>query len=174
MPLAAVLWNGGISFGGVISFIFADLIILPIVNIHRKYYGGRMSLYLLAVSYLAMAMAGFLIGLVFQLLGIAPTHHAVQALQSHPEWNYTSFLNIASLALLAVLSWRFLTTGGPAMLAVMDVAPLQAGTVRDPVCGMTVDSAATTEHAEHEGRTYHFCSSGCREAFEREPTHYAA
>ncbi|HZU16507.1 MAG TPA: permease, partial [Candidatus Dormibacteraeota bacterium] len=66
VPLAAVLWNGGMSFGGVISFIFADLIILPIVNIHRRYYGGRASLYLLVVSYLAMALAGLLIELAFQ------------------------------------------------------------------------------------------------------------
>src|SRR5437867_4042983 len=75
VPLAAVLWNGGISFGGVISFIFADLIILPILNIYRKYYGGRMSLYLLAGSYVATALAGFLVGGAFQLLELAPINH---------------------------------------------------------------------------------------------------
>src|SRR3989442_3676456 len=95
VPLAAVLWNGGISFGGVISFIFADLIILPILNIYRKYYGGRMSLYLFAVSYAAMALAGFLIGLAFQATGLAPSHHTVQVLSSRPEWNYTTFLDLA-------------------------------------------------------------------------------
>src|SRR5437763_14916052 len=67
VPLAAVLWNGGISFGGVIAFVFADLIIIPIINIYRKYYGGRLALYLLVVSYAAMVAAGFLIGLAFNI-----------------------------------------------------------------------------------------------------------
>src|SRR5205814_3149554 len=75
VPLAVVLWNGGISFGGVVSFIFADLIILPILNIYRKYYGGRTSLYLLAASYAPMALAGFLFCAAFALLGLVPTHH---------------------------------------------------------------------------------------------------
>src|SRR5439155_263406 len=100
VPLAVVLWNGGISFGGVISFLFADLIILPILNIYRKYYGGRTSLYLLAVSYVAMALAGFLVGGAFQLLGIAPVHHHVAVFETRPSWNYTSFLDIAFLLLM--------------------------------------------------------------------------
>ncbi|HEV2218640.1 MAG TPA: permease [Candidatus Dormibacteraeota bacterium] len=123
VPLAAVLWNGGISFGGVISFLFADLIILPVLNIYRKYYGGRMSLYLLGASYVAMALAGFLIGLLFQVFGIAPTHAHVTVVYATPSWNYTTFLNIAFLVLIAVLGWRFLTTGGPAMIRSMSVAP---------------------------------------------------
>ena len=123
VPLAAVLWNGGISFGGVVSFIFADLIILPIVNIHRKYYGGRVSLYLLGVSYLAMALAGFLVEVAFQALGIVPPHFHVAVFESHPQWNYTTFLNLGFLALAAVLGWRFLTTGGLDMLRMMEAAP---------------------------------------------------
>jgi uncharacterized protein len=127
VPLAAVLWNGGISFGGVISFIFADLIILPIVNIHRKYYGGRMSLYLLGVSYMAMALAGFLVQLAFQALGIVPQHFRVTVFESHPSWNYTTFLDVAFLVLMAVLGWRFLTTGGRDMLRMMS-APARRAT----------------------------------------------
>jgi len=123
VPLAAVLWNGGISFGGVISFLFADLIILPILNIYRKYYGARMSLYLLLVSYIAMAVAGFVIGLAFNVLGIAPSHAHVAVINATPSWNYTTFLNIAFLLLITALAWRFLTTGGPAMLRSMSVAP---------------------------------------------------
>jgi uncharacterized membrane protein YraQ (UPF0718 family) len=119
VPLAAVLWNGGISFGGVISFIFADLIILPILDIYRKYYGGRNALYLLAVSYAAMALAGFLIGGLFNLLGLAPAHHQVTALQTAPSWDYATVLNLISLGVIAVLGWRFLRTGGPAMLRAM-------------------------------------------------------
>jgi uncharacterized protein len=126
VPLAAVLWNGGISFGGVISFIFADLIILPIVNIHRKYYGGRMSLYLLGVSYVAMALAGLLVELAFQALGIVPPRFHVAVFESYPTWNYTTFLNIAFLLLVLVLGWRFLTTGGVEMLRMMS-APRQPG-----------------------------------------------
>ena len=119
VPLAVVLWNGGISFGGVISFIFADLLILPILNIYRKYYGARMSLYLLGVSYVAMALAGFLIGGAFQLLGLVPSNHHVAIFETQPAWNYTSFLDIVFLVLMAVMAWRFFTTGGPAMLRAM-------------------------------------------------------
>ncbi|OLB85786.1 MAG: hypothetical protein AUI15_32235 [Actinobacteria bacterium 13_2_20CM_2_66_6] len=123
VPLAVVLWNGGISFGGVISFIFADLIILPILDIYRKYYGGRMSLYLLAASYGAMVVAGFVIGGLFQLLGLVPAHHFIAVFQTRPSWNYTTFLDLAALVLAAVLGWRFLRTGGVEMLRAMNSAP---------------------------------------------------
>jgi len=140
VPLAVVLWNGGISFGGVISFIFADLIILPILNIYRKYYGRRMSLYLLAVSYVAMALAGFLIGVAFNLLGISPPHVHVSALQVGPSWNYTTFLNLAFLLVIAVLLWRFMRTGGPAMLRMMSAPP---------------DHAQHTGHEQHQHEHHH-------------------
>ena len=123
VPLAAVLWSGGISFGGVISFIFADLLILPILNIYRKYYGGRMSLYLLGTSYLAMVLAGLIVGGLFQLLGLVPAHQHIEAFQARPSWNYTTFLDIAALALAVVLGWRFLRTGGREMLRMMEAAP---------------------------------------------------
>ena len=125
VPLAAVLWNGGISFGGVIAFIFADLIIIPILNIYRKYYGGRMALYLLVVSYGAMALAGFLIGLLFKLLGVVPAHRAVIALQAGPSLNYTTVLNVIFLGIMALLGWRFLRTGGLEMLRMMEMPPDQ-------------------------------------------------
>jgi uncharacterized protein len=173
VPLAAVLWSGGISFGGVISFLFADLIILPILNIYRKYYGGRTSLYLLGVSYAAMALAGFLIGGAFQLLGLAPTNHHVTVFETRPAWNYTTFLDIAFLVLMAVLAWRFVTTGGMDMLRTHARRPGPgAQLVRDPVCGMSVDSATATEHAMHAGSTFYFCSAGCRSQFEHDPVRY--
>jgi YHS domain-containing protein len=175
VPLAVVLWNGGISFGGVISFIFADLLILPILNIYRKYYGGRMSLYLLAVSYVAMALAGFLVGGAFQLLGLAPTNHHVTVFETQPTWNYTTFLDIAFLVLIGVLAWRFVTTGGREMLRAHAHRPEDGATmVQDPVCGMSVDPTTTTEKVEHAGTTYYFCSAGCRSTFEKDPTRYAA
>jgi uncharacterized protein len=175
VPLAVVLWNGGISFGGVISFIFADLIILPIINIYRKYYGGRMSLYLLAVSYAAMALAGFLIGGAFQLLGLAPTNHHVTVFETQPTWNYTTFLDLAFLVLMAVMAWRFFTTGGLEMLRAHARRPeAGASLVRDPVCGMSVDPATAKEQIEYEGARYYFCSTGCRSAFEKDPARYSA
>ncbi|MGH7765276.1 MAG: permease [Candidatus Dormibacteraceae bacterium] len=133
VPLAAVLWNGGISFGGVASLIFADLIILPIINIYRKYYGGRMSLYLLAISYVSMALAGFVIGVAFNLLGLTPRHFHVSALQAVPSWNYTTFLNLAFIALIAVMFWRFVVTGGPQMLRAMAQPGGHAGAHQDHV-----------------------------------------
>src|SRR5438093_8936452 len=124
VPLAAVLWNGGITFGGLIPFILPDLIILPILNIYRKYYGRRMALYLLVVSYAAMALAGFLIGLLFQLLGFVPVHHPVVAITTAPALNYTSVLNVIFLAIMALLGWPFLRTGGLAMLRMMEAPPV--------------------------------------------------
>jgi uncharacterized membrane protein YraQ (UPF0718 family)/YHS domain-containing protein len=178
VPLAVVLWNGGISFGGVISFIFADLIILPIINIYRKYYGGRMALYLLGVSYVAMALAGFLIGGVFQLLGLAPTNHHVTVFETTPTWNYTTFLDIVFLLLMVVMAWRFFTTGGPDMIRAMAHPSQEHGShaepalVKDPVCGMTVDPAKPGPRSVHDGKTYYFCSTGCKESFERDPGKY--
>jgi hypothetical protein len=123
IPLAVVLWNGGISFGGVISFIFADLIILPILDIYRRYYGRRMMLYLLVTSYGAMVLAGLVVGGAFQLLGLVPEHHYINAFQAPPSWNYTTFLDIAALAVAGLLGWRFLRTGGREMLRAMNQAP---------------------------------------------------
>ncbi len=175
VPLAVVLWNGGISFGGVISFLFADLIILPILNIYRKYYGGRAALYLLAVSFAAMALAGFLVGGAFQLLGLAPTNHHVTVFETRPSWNYTTYLDIAFLLLMAVMAWRFITTGGIEMLRAHSRKPEAAATlVRDPVCGMSVDPATASERADFGGSTYYFCSPGCRTKFERDPARYSA
>jgi uncharacterized membrane protein YraQ (UPF0718 family)/YHS domain-containing protein len=170
VPLAAVLWNGGISFGGVVAFIFADLLILPILNIYRKYYGGRMSLYLLAVSYVAMAIAGLVVGVVFQSLGWAPAHSHVAVFETRPSWNYTSFLNIAFLVLAAGLGWRFLRTGGPEMLRAMS-APA-ATMARDPVCGMSVDPATAEHVSTVAGRRYYFCSAGCKASFDADPARY--
>jgi uncharacterized membrane protein YraQ (UPF0718 family)/YHS domain-containing protein len=173
VPLAVVLWNGGISFGGVISFLFADLIILPILNIYRKYYGGRTALYLFVVSYGAMALAGFLIGGAFQLLGLAPTNHHVAVFETQPTWNYTTFLDIAFLVLMAVLGWRFVTTGGIEMLRAHARRPKAAAKlVHDPVCGMSVDAAHAEYRSFQNEETYYFCSAGCKEMFDKDPGKY--
>ena len=120
VPLAAVLWNGGISFGGAISFIFADLIIVPILNIYRKYYGPRMAAYLLVVSYIAMAAAGLLVELLFQAAGWVPAARHAVVTEARITWNYTTVLNLGFLALAAFLVWRFIRTEGPAMLRMMN------------------------------------------------------
>jgi uncharacterized membrane protein YraQ (UPF0718 family) len=119
VPLAAVLWNGGISFGGVIAFIFADLIVLPILNIYRKYYGPKMSLFLLGTFYLTMAAAGLLVDLLFEGLGLIPTTRNAKVVEAGITLNYTSVLNILFLALAGVLLARFLRTKGPEMLRMM-------------------------------------------------------
>jgi len=121
VPLAAVLWNGGISFGGVISFIFADLIVLPILNIYRKYYGGRVALFLLATSYTAMVMAGLMVELVFKAFGLVPRERAAVVLEPHVTLNYTTGLNVIFLGLAGVLLVRFFKTNGPTMLRMMNV-----------------------------------------------------
>jgi uncharacterized membrane protein YraQ (UPF0718 family) len=120
VPLAAVLWNGGISFGGVISFLFADLIVLPILDIYRRYYGLSIAALLLAVSYTAMAGAAYAVELVFGAAGLVPSQRSARVAATQPSWNYTTWLNIAFLGLAMLLLWRFLRTGGPDMLRMMN------------------------------------------------------
>jgi len=122
VPLAAVLWNGGISFGGVIAFLFADLIVLPILDIYRRYYGLRIALLLLGVSYAAMAGAAYILELAFGVAGLVPQQRSAQIVEAHLTWNYTTWLNIVFLGLAALLVWRFLKTGGPEMLRMMNQA----------------------------------------------------
>jgi uncharacterized membrane protein YraQ (UPF0718 family) len=126
VPLAAVLWNNGISFGGVISFIFADLVILPILSIKRRYYGTRMTIFLFVAFYAAMALAGIIVELLFAALGLIP--HERNALVAEPSLslNYTTVLNVLFLALAGVLLLRAWRTGGFAMLAMMDRKPTHA------------------------------------------------
>jgi uncharacterized membrane protein YraQ (UPF0718 family) len=123
VPLAAVLWNGGISFGGVVSFIFADLIILPIINIYRKYYGWRTAAFITATFYATMVLAGYAVELIFNPLHLVPKHRNAQVIEAHIAWNYTTWLNIAFLALAVVLLVRFFTSGGLSMLRMMGGGP---------------------------------------------------
>jgi uncharacterized membrane protein YraQ (UPF0718 family) len=123
VPLAAVLWNGGISFGGVVSFIFADLIILPILNIYRKYYGWRMAAFITVTFYATMVAAGYAVELIFGGLRLTPKERNASVIEAHISWNYTTWLNLVFLALAAVLLVRFFTSGGLSMLRMMGGAP---------------------------------------------------
>jgi uncharacterized protein len=120
VPLAAVLWNGGISFGGVLSFIFADLIILPILDIYRRYYGWKMAGFLLVSFYATMVAAGLTVEFLFEALGIERHARNAKVVMASVSWNYTTFLNIAFLLLAAALLWRYFRRGGGwAMLRMM-------------------------------------------------------
>ncbi len=123
VPLAAVLWNDGISFGGVVSFIFADLIILPILVIYRKYYGTRMMLFILASFYVAMVLAGYVVEILFSALGLVPTGRHAKVGEMALQWDYTTVLNILALAVAAGLVYRFVRTGGLSMLKMMGGSP---------------------------------------------------
>jgi uncharacterized membrane protein YraQ (UPF0718 family) len=172
VPLAAVLWRGGISFGGVVSFIFADLIVLPILDIYRRYYGGRVALYILGTFYVTMAAAGYIVEVVFGAVGIIPTTRAVSAISEGPSWNYTTALNIVFLMVAAVLVLRFLRTGGPAMLRMMNTPEEEMAQHDQGMVGMEHHAMghgtgmegmghaghagdATAEHAEHAGHETH-------------------
>jgi uncharacterized membrane protein YraQ (UPF0718 family) len=120
VPLAAVLWRGGISFGGVVSFIFADLIILPILDIYRKYYGWKVMGYILVTFYVTMVAAGYVVEFLFEALGIIPSNRNIAAVTEGVQWNYTSILNIIFLVLAAILVIRFIRTGGIPMLRMMN------------------------------------------------------
>ena len=123
VPLAGVLWNGGMSFGGVVSFIFADLIIVPILVIYRKYYGTRMMLFILGSFYVSMVLAGYVVEFAFGGLGLIPTTRHAKVIQASVQWNYTTVLNIIFLIIAAVLCYRFARTGGIPMLKMMGGGP---------------------------------------------------
>jgi uncharacterized membrane protein YraQ (UPF0718 family) len=127
VPLAAVLWNGGISFGGVTAFIFADLIIVPLLLIYAKYYGRRMAAFLGLTFYVAMVVAGYLVELLFGMSGLVPggPRHASMG-DDALRWNYTSVLNVVFLAVAVGLIMRFLATGGREMLRMMGGDPESA------------------------------------------------
>jgi uncharacterized protein len=167
VPLAAVLWNGGISFGGVIAFIFADLIILPIINIYRKYYGWKTAGFLFATFYATMVAAGIVVEFLFGGLGLVPSGRHAKIVEAHVTLNHTTVLNIVFLALATVLVVRFLRTGGPAMLRAMSapsspaperaagyVCPMHPEVTspepgRCPKCGMALVQRDAPEEAEH-------------------------
>ena len=119
IPLAAVLWNSGISFGGVIAFIFADLIVLPILDIYRKYYGLKMTGLILATFYVAMAVAALIVEALFGAFGLIPEERKALVVEASIIWNYTTWLNIVFIILAALLVRRFMRTGGPEMLRMM-------------------------------------------------------
>jgi uncharacterized protein len=164
VPLAAALWKGGISFGGVVSFIFADLITCPLLLIYRRYYGTRLMLRMLATFWAVMAIAGLATEGIFRALGIVPKVRSAQIAPDRFSWNYTTYLNIIFLALFAVLYWAYRNRerlGGG------------RGTALDPVCGMQVDTAHAPATVEHDGERVYFCSDRCRLRFEADPARFA-
>src|SRR6266699_4667438 len=120
IPLAAVLWNGGISFGGVIAFIYADLLVLPIIDIYRKYYGWKVTGLIVGVFYVAMVLAALLVELLFEALALIPSQRSAQIVETSISFNYTTVLNIIFLAIAAFLLVRFFRTGGPKMMSHME------------------------------------------------------
>jgi uncharacterized membrane protein YraQ (UPF0718 family)/YHS domain-containing protein len=156
VPMAAALWHGGISFGGVISFLFADLIAFPLVLIYRKYYGWALALRLVAVFYAVMVAAGLIVEGLFGLAGLIPTDRPATIATAHFQWNYTTWLNLVFLVVLALLYWlhrhRDQLGGG-------------TGYATDPVCGMQVRTADAPAHAVVGMTDHWFCSDRCRERF---------
>jgi uncharacterized membrane protein YraQ (UPF0718 family)/YHS domain-containing protein len=156
VPLAAVLWGGGISFAGVMAFIFADLIIVPILAIYRKYYGTRFAIRITSLMFLTMVAAALIIDGVFSGLGLIPSgpRPSRADIFGMLAVNYKLILNLIGLCLFAALVGLTVRRG-----------------VTDPVCGMSVDRAKSP-FASLDGRTFHFCSDGCRQAFAADPSRY--
>jgi len=150
IPLAAVLWAGGISFSGVIAFIYADLIIIPLILIYRRYYGWQLAAKLVAIMFGAMVVAALAVDGIFSWAGLIPTTRP--SIESVTEraigWNYTTFLNVVFTLVFLALFALTLRRGA-----------------RDPVCGMTVDRGKALS-LEHGGKRYFFCGPGCRAKFE--------
>ena len=164
VPLAAALWHGGISFGGVISFIFADLIAFPLLLIYRRYYGTKLTLRMLALFWAVMATAGLITEGSFGALGAIPTTRPTTVAPAHFQWNYTTYLNIIFLALFGLLYWTYRNRerlGGG------------SGYALDPVCGMQVQTANAPASVIDESHPVYFCSDHCRHRFEADPAKFA-
>jgi uncharacterized membrane protein YraQ (UPF0718 family)/YHS domain-containing protein len=157
IPLAAVLWAGGISFSGVLAFIYADLIVIPIVLIYRKYYGGAVTARLVAIMFATMVVAALAVDGIFSALDLVPTERpSIHSITERPiAWNYTTWLNILFTLVAAALFALTMRRG-----------------VKDPVCGMTVEKDKTPHRSEHAGKTYYFCGAGCKRKFDAEPARY--
>ncbi len=157
VPVAASLWIGGISFGGVISFLFADLITIPLLLIYRRYYGVRLTLRMLAVFWGVMATAGLITEGIFRAAGLVPTTRPTQVAPAHFSWDATTYLNLIFLSLFAVLYWAYRNR---------DRLGGGKGTAIDPVCGMHVERSNAPASVMVDGRRVHFCSDGCRRRYE--------
>ena len=167
VPLAAALWSGGITFGGVVSFVFADLITLPLLLIYRKYYGTRLTAKLLAVFWATMSLAGLATEYLFKAARISPPAAVQHGMVGRDVWglNYTTVLDFIALVVFAGLYWLYRNRdrfGGGAAYA------------KDPVCGMQVDKAHPGAVARHDGRTVYFCSDHCRQKYDANPQRYAS
>jgi uncharacterized protein len=156
VPLAAVLWSGGISFAGVMAFIFADLIVLPIVLAYRKYYGWSFALRITALMFVTMALAALVIDGLFSLGGIVPSNRpTTKDVFGSITVDYKLALNVVAAIVFCTLFALTMRRGAT-----------------DPVCGMKVDRAKAL-NASFDGRTYYFCSESCRNSFEADPERYA-
>ena len=155
VPMAAALWHGGIGFGGVISFVFADLITLPLLLIYRKYYGNALALRLLLVFWAVMSVAGLVVEGVFAVFDAVPTDRPHSVVSTHFSWNYTTFLNFVAVLLFVgtYLAYRDRQRRGSDRYAI------------DPVCGMQVEKMHAPAHLVHDGHDVWFCSDSCRTHF---------
>lgn len=163
VPLAAALWAGGISFAGVISFIFADLITFPLFLIYRKYYGTRLAVRLALTFWAVMTLAGLAVEGIFSLFGVIPEQSGDEVVHTRFEWNYTTYLNFVFLVVFAGLYWLYRNRG---RFGGGD------GYALDPVCGMQVRTNDAPAQTVHDGTTVHFCSDRCLDRFERDPQRY--
>ncbi len=155
VPLGAALWNSGISFGGTISFIFADLVALPLVLIYKKFFGLKLSMKLVAVFWLTMSVSGFLTEKIFSLLKILPAHHGLVPHASRIGNNFTSWMNLIALMVSIGIFALYITRNKG------EDSPY----AKDPICGMQVEKATAAAVFEHDGQVYYFCAPGCMESF---------
>jgi uncharacterized membrane protein YraQ (UPF0718 family)/YHS domain-containing protein len=163
VPLAAALWKGGISFGGVISFIFADLIAFPLLLIYRRYYGTRLMLRMLAVFWALMSTAGLITEGIFRAAGLVPTIRPTTVAPDRFSWNYTTYLNIVFLALFALLYWTYRNR---------DRLGGGTGYAKDPVCGMQVEIVHAPASLRQGAQRLYFCSDHCAGRFGTDPERY--
>lgn len=157
VPLAAALWKGGISFGGVVSFVFADLIAFPLLLIYRRYYGTRLALRMLALFWALMSVAGLITEGIFRAAGLVPSIRPTVIAPPSFSWDYTTYLNLVFLAVFGALLWTYRNR---------ERLGAGSGYARDPVCGMQLEIAHAPASAIYDGQRTYFCSDHCAHRFE--------
>jgi uncharacterized membrane protein YraQ (UPF0718 family)/YHS domain-containing protein len=165
VPLAAALWHGGISFGGVVSFLFADLIAVPLVLVYRKFYGTALALRLVGVLWAVTAAGGLATQGLFQAARLIPTTRPLQVVPEQFAFDATTALDIAAIVLFIALVWA----------ARHRVRSEQSERVAiDPICGMQIERASAPATVAHDGRTFFFCSDHCATRFRSDPERFVA
>jgi YHS domain-containing protein len=160
IPLAAALWARGVAFGGVVAFIFADLVTLPVLFVYRKFYGTRTAVRMFVVFWVTMSTAGLVVDLLYRTVHALPQRRPTVVTTGHFDLGWTLVGNVAALVVVLVAAWFVRRQASDDATAI------------DPVCGMQVVRASAAATARYDHSMFYFCSPRCAERFNADPVKF--